>query len=102
MTTFDTIANAYITAWNARDADREQAVAAAFAPDATYTDPLADGPVIRRARKKERMNANTSEASPTRIVMLRICRNGASSRSRLRIAMAAPTIWSVEDRIGSR
>jgi hypothetical protein len=42
MTTFDTIANAYITAWNARDADREQAVAAAFAPDATYTDPLAD------------------------------------------------------------
>ena len=22
MTTFDTIANAYITAWNARDADR--------------------------------------------------------------------------------
>ena len=42
MTTFDTIANAYITAWNARDADRAQAVAAAFAPDATYTDPLAD------------------------------------------------------------
>ena len=43
MTTFDTIANAYIAAWNARDdADRTQAVAAAFAPDATYTDPLAD------------------------------------------------------------
>jgi hypothetical protein len=43
MTTFDTIANAYITAWNARDLDdRAQAVAAAFAPDATYTDPLAD------------------------------------------------------------
>src|SRR6476659_9216370 len=42
MTTFDTIANAYIAAWNARDADRAQAVAAAFAPDATYTDPLAD------------------------------------------------------------
>ena len=43
MTTFDTIANAYIAAWNARDdADRTQAVAAAFAPGATYTDPLAD------------------------------------------------------------
>ena len=43
MTTFDTIASAYIAAWNARDdADRSQAVAAAFAPDATYTDPLAD------------------------------------------------------------
>jgi hypothetical protein len=43
MTTFDTIANAYITAWNSTDADdREKAVAAAFAPDATYTDPLAD------------------------------------------------------------
>ena len=43
MTTFETIANAYIAAWNARDADdRTRAVAAAFAPDATYTDPLAD------------------------------------------------------------
>ena len=43
MTTFETIANAYITAWNTRDAaEREQAVAAAFAPDATYADPLAD------------------------------------------------------------
>jgi hypothetical protein len=43
MTTFDTASNAYITAWNTTDAaDREQAVAAAFAPDATYTDPLAD------------------------------------------------------------
>jgi hypothetical protein len=42
MTTFDTIANAYVAAWNAHDAaDRTQAVAAAFAPDATYTDPLA-------------------------------------------------------------
>jgi hypothetical protein len=43
MTTFDTIADAYITAWNTTDAaDRERAVAAAFTPDATYVDPLAD------------------------------------------------------------
>ena len=43
MTTFETIADAYITAWNTRDAaERERAVAAAFAPGATYTDPLAD------------------------------------------------------------
>jgi SnoaL-like domain len=42
MTTFDDSARAYITAWNARDAaERAEAVAAAFAPDATYTDPLA-------------------------------------------------------------
>src|SRR3954464_5839029 len=43
MTTFDNIADAYIIAWNTRDAaERERAVAAAFAPGATYTDPLAD------------------------------------------------------------
>jgi SnoaL-like domain len=43
MTTFENIADAYITAWNARDAaERERAVAAAFAQGATYTDPLAD------------------------------------------------------------
>jgi hypothetical protein len=43
MTTFENIANAYIAAWNTTDADeRERAVAAAFAPGATYTDPLAD------------------------------------------------------------
>jgi hypothetical protein len=43
MTTFENIADAYIAAWNARDAaERERAVAAAFAPGATYTDPLAD------------------------------------------------------------
>ena len=43
MTTFETITDAYITAWNTRDAaERERAVAAAFAPGATYTDPLAD------------------------------------------------------------
>lgn len=43
MTTYENIADAYITAWNTTDAAaREQAVAAAFAPDATYVDPLAD------------------------------------------------------------
>ena len=43
MTTFETVANAYITAWNTTVAtERERAVAAVFAPDATYTDPLAD------------------------------------------------------------
>ena len=43
MTTFENIADAYIAAWNTRDAaERERAVAAAFAPGATYTDPLAD------------------------------------------------------------
>ena len=43
MTTFENIADAYITAWNTTDAaDRERAVAAVFAPDATYTDPLAE------------------------------------------------------------
>jgi hypothetical protein len=43
MTTFENIADAYIAAWNTRDAaEREQAVGAAFAPDATYVDPLAD------------------------------------------------------------
>ena len=43
MTTFENIADAYITAWNTLDAaERERAVAAAFAPGATYTDPLAD------------------------------------------------------------
>ena len=43
MTTFENIADAYITAWNTRDAaERERAVAAAFAAGATYTDPLAD------------------------------------------------------------
>jgi len=42
MTTFENIADAYIAAWNTRDAaERERAVAAAFAPGATYTDPLA-------------------------------------------------------------
>ena len=42
MTTFDDTARAYIAAWNAQDAtERRDAVAAAFAPDATYTDPLA-------------------------------------------------------------
>jgi SnoaL-like domain len=48
MTTFENTAythtaDAYIAAWNTRDAaERERAVAAAFAPGATYTDPLAD------------------------------------------------------------
>jgi hypothetical protein len=42
MTTFDDTARAYIAAWNAQDpAQRQAAVAAVFAPDATYTDPLA-------------------------------------------------------------
>jgi hypothetical protein len=42
MTTFDDTARAYIAAWNAQDAtERRDAVAAAFAPDATYTDPQA-------------------------------------------------------------
>ena len=43
MTTFDDTARAYIAAWNTQDpAERRDAVAAVFAPDATYTDPLAD------------------------------------------------------------
>ena len=43
VTTFENVADAYIAAWNTRDAaERERAVAAAFAPGATYTDPLAD------------------------------------------------------------
>ena len=43
MTTFENVANAYIAAWNARsDDERATAVAAVFAPGATYTDPLAD------------------------------------------------------------
>lgn len=43
MSTYDDTAHAYITAWNARDAaERKEAVAAAFAAEATYTDPLAD------------------------------------------------------------
>ncbi|MBA3906642.1 MAG: nuclear transport factor 2 family protein [Pseudonocardiales bacterium] len=43
MTTFDDSARAYIAAWNTEDdAERREAVATAFAPDATYTDPLAD------------------------------------------------------------
>ena len=43
MSTYDNTAHAYITAWNARDAtERKEAVAAVFAPDATYVDPLAD------------------------------------------------------------
>ena len=42
MTTFDDSARAYIAAWNAQDAaERRDAVAAVFAPNATYTDPLA-------------------------------------------------------------
>jgi nuclear transport factor 2 (NTF2) superfamily protein len=42
MTTFDDTARAYITAWNAQDAEeRKHAVAAVFAPDATYADPIA-------------------------------------------------------------
>jgi hypothetical protein len=42
MTTFDDSARAYIAAWNAQEATaRRDAVAAVFAPDATYTDPLA-------------------------------------------------------------
>src|SRR5690348_5485687 len=43
MSTYDDTARAYITAWNTRDAaERTNAVAVAFAPEATYTDPLAD------------------------------------------------------------
>ena len=49
---------------------------------------------MRRARKKERTKATTSAASPTRIWVFWIWRNGASSRSRLRSATAAPTSWS--------
>jgi hypothetical protein len=43
MRTYDDTARAYIAAWNAQDdAERKDAVAAVFAAEATYTDPLAD------------------------------------------------------------
>ncbi len=43
MSSYDDTARAYIAAWNTRDAaERKEAVAAVFAPEATYTDPLAD------------------------------------------------------------
>ncbi len=43
MSSYDDTARAYIAAWNTRDAaERQAAVAAVFAPEATYTDPLAD------------------------------------------------------------
>ncbi len=41
MTDFETVARDYIAAWNAGAAERPDRVAAVFAPDATYTDPLA-------------------------------------------------------------
>jgi SnoaL-like protein len=42
MSTYDNAAHAYIAAWNTLDAaERKDAVAAVFAPEATYTDPLA-------------------------------------------------------------
>ena len=42
MSTYDNTAHAYIAAWNTLDAaERKDAVAAVFAPEATYTDPLA-------------------------------------------------------------
>ncbi|HEY0816406.1 MAG TPA: nuclear transport factor 2 family protein [Pseudonocardia sp.] len=42
-TTFDDTARAYVAAFNAQDdTERRKAVATVFAPDATYTDPLAD------------------------------------------------------------
>ena len=41
-TTFEDAAHAYIAAWNTQDAaERKDAVGAVFAPEATYTDPLA-------------------------------------------------------------
>jgi SnoaL-like domain len=43
MSSYDDTARAYIAAWNTRDAaERQAAVMAVFAPEATYTDPLAD------------------------------------------------------------
>jgi hypothetical protein len=43
MSSYDDTARAYIAAWNTRDtAERQAVVAAVFAPEATYTDPLAD------------------------------------------------------------
>ena len=42
MTDFENAARDYIAAWNAAEGDRKAAVEAAFAPGATYTDPLAD------------------------------------------------------------
>ena len=43
MTDFDTLAQRYIAAWNETDADaRSAAVAALYAEDARYTDPLVD------------------------------------------------------------
>ena len=42
MSTYDNTAQAYIAAWNTIDAaERKDAVAALFAQEATYTDPLA-------------------------------------------------------------
>jgi hypothetical protein len=42
MSTYDNAAHAYIAAWNTFDAaERKDAVAALFAQEATYTDPLA-------------------------------------------------------------
>jgi hypothetical protein len=43
MTTTTGLVPAYLAAWNATDpADRRDAIAAAFAPDVRYVDPLAD------------------------------------------------------------
>ncbi|MCF6526503.1 nuclear transport factor 2 family protein [Streptomyces sp. JJ36] len=43
MSIYDTAVTRYFEAWNADDADaREKAVAAAWAEDGSYTDPLAD------------------------------------------------------------
>ena len=43
MTDFDTLAQRYIAVWNETDADaRSAAVAALYAEDARYTDPLVD------------------------------------------------------------
>jgi SnoaL-like protein len=43
MSTFDELAERYIAAWNETDADaRGAAVAALYAEDARYTDPLVD------------------------------------------------------------
>jgi SnoaL-like protein len=43
MTDFDTLAERYIAAWNETDAGaRSQAVAALYAEDARYVDPLVD------------------------------------------------------------
>ena len=51
---------------------------------------------------KERRKATTSAARPTRSCVSWICRKAASSLSRLRRGTAAPTIWSVEERIGRK